>query len=191
MTAVSAGGSGGPPDRLATMLEARTIAVVGASERPASFGLNLTTEVLRSPLAPKVHLVNPQRRKVLGQRCLPSLADVPAPVDLVLLGVPDDVVPAQLAIASARGDAGAVVFGTAAGRSDDLVATAGDMALWRPGCMGFVNLAHGIRAIGYVEPDPLPVGPIAMVTHSGSVFSAMLRTHRRLEYSFAVSSGRE
>ena len=29
------------------------------------------------------------------------------------------------------------------------------------------------------------------MTHSGSVFSAMLRTHRRLEYSLAVSSGQE
>lgn len=191
MTAVSGEGRDGPGTRLATMLEARTIAVVGASERPASFGLNLTTEVLRSPSAPTVHLVHPRRRKVLGQRCLPSLADVPAPVDLVLLGVPDDVVPDQLAIASARGDAGAVVFGTAAGRSAEIAATAGDMALCGPGCMGFVNLAHGVRAIGYVEPYPLPIGPIAMVTHSGSVFSAMLRTHRRLEYAFAVSSGRE
>ena len=29
----------------------------------------------------------------------------------------------------------------------------------------------------------MPAGPIALVTHSGSVFSAMLRTHRRLDYS--------
>ncbi len=191
MIAAAGGGSDGSRARLAAMLEARTIAVVGASERSASFGLNLTTEVLRSPSAPTVHLVNPQRRKVLGYRCLPSLADVPAPVDLVLLGVPDDVVPDQLAIASARGDAGAVVFGTAAGRSADIVATAGDMALCGPGCMGFVNLSRGVRGIGYVERFPLSVGPIAMVTHSGSIFSALLRTHRRLEYSLAVSSGRE
>ena len=57
--------------------------------------------------------------------------------------------------------------------------------------MGFVNVARGVRAIGYLERDPLPAGPIALVTHSGSVFSALLRTHRRLEYSLAVSSGQE
>ena len=57
--------------------------------------------------------------------------------------------------------------------------------------MGFVNAVRGVRAIGYLERDPLPAGPIALVTHSGSVFSAMLRTHRRLEYSLAVSSGQE
>jgi acyl-CoA synthetase (NDP forming) len=173
------------------MLGARTVAVVGASERPDSFGLKLTTEVLRSPSAPTVHLVHPRRREVLGRRCLPSLADVPEPVDLVLLGVPDAVVPDQLAIASSRGDAGAVVFGTAAGQAAEVVAAAGDMALCGGGCMGFVNLTRGVRAIGYVERYPLSAGPIAMVTHSGSVFSAMLRTHRRLEFSLAVSSGQE
>ena len=60
-----------------------------------------------------------------------------------------------------------------------MVAAAGDMALVGGGCMGFVDTTTGVRAIGYLERDPLPVGPIALVTHSGSVFSAMLRTHRR------------
>ena len=57
--------------------------------------------------------------------------------------------------------------------------------------MGFVNAARGVRAIGYLERDPLPAGTIALVTHSGSMFSALLRTHRRLEYSLVVSSGQE
>ena len=65
------------------------------------------------------------------------------------------------------------------------------MALCGGGCMGFVNVATASRAIGYLERDPLPAGPVALVTHSGSAFSALLRTHRRLGYSLAVSSGQE
>jgi acyl-CoA synthetase (NDP forming) len=57
--------------------------------------------------------------------------------------------------------------------------------------MGFVNLARGLRAIGYVEPDQLPAGPVALVTHSGSVFSALLRTRRAFGFTLAVSSGQE
>jgi acyl-CoA synthetase (NDP forming) len=57
--------------------------------------------------------------------------------------------------------------------------------------MGFVNIARGLRAIGYVEPDPLPSGAVALVTHSGSVFSALLRTRRGFGFSLAVSSGQE
>jgi len=178
-------------ERLAAMLEARSIAIVGASDRPDSFGLRLTMEALRSPSAPTVHLVHPKRREVLGRTCVPSLAEIPDPVDLVLLGVPDSALTEQVALASERGDAGAVVFGTAAGLGPDVAAAADGMAVCGGGCMGFVNVARGVRAIGYLERHPLPTGPIAMVTHSGSVFSAMLRTHRRLEFSLAVSSGQE
>ena len=65
------------------------------------------------------------------------------------------------------------------------------MALCGAGCMGFVNVAHGLRAIGYVEPDPIPPGPIALVSCSGSAFSAMLRTHRHFGWTVAISSGQE
>ena len=65
------------------------------------------------------------------------------------------------------------------------------MALCGGGCMGFVNVARGLRAIGYVERDPLPSGPVALVTHSGSVFSALLRTRRHLGFSLVVSAGQE
>jgi acyl-CoA synthetase (NDP forming) len=173
------------------MLSARSVAVVGASDRPDSFGRRLTTEALRSPGIERVHLVHPTRTTVLGRPVVPSLADVPEPVDLVLCGVPDKAVAPTLALASERGDAGAVTFGLLAGLKDDVVEAAGDLALVGGGCMGFVNTIAGVRAIGYMERDPLPAGPIALVTHSGSVFSAILRTRRALGWTLAVSSGQE
>ena len=177
--------------RLRRMLEGRTVAVVGASERPDSFGWRMTTEVLRSPGIERAFLVNPRRDSVLGHPCVPSLADVPDPVDLVLLGVPDHALLDQVRTAATRGDGGAVVFGPAIDLRGEIVDAADGLEICGAGCMGFVNATHGVRAIGYLERDPLPAGPIALVTHSGSVFSAMLRTHRRLEYSLAVSSGQE
>ena len=65
------------------------------------------------------------------------------------------------------------------------------MAVCGAGCMGFVNVARGLRAIGYTEADSLPAGPVALVTHSGSVFSALLRTRRAFGFTLAVSSGQE
>jgi len=57
--------------------------------------------------------------------------------------------------------------------------------------MGFANVGFGLRALGYTEPDPLPAGPVALITHSGSVFSAMLRAKRGFGFTLAVSSGQE
>jgi acetate---CoA ligase (ADP-forming) len=262
--------AGPPPGRatgpdLTPMLEARTIALVGASPRPGAFGQRMLDEVTRSPAGPEVHLVNPRYAEIGGRPCVPSLADLPGPVDLVLLAVPDTALEQQLTLAARRGDRSAVIFGNAhedpapAGPPPDLgyptpghsatdhpatghpapahpssgswmnqttgyspsfgssiaggsgpvvpvglegsagplrerlaaIARSAGMQLCGAGCMGFVNVARGLRAIGYTEPDPLPVGPIALVTHSGSVFSMMLRTGRAIGYSLAVSSGQE
>jgi acyl-CoA synthetase (NDP forming) len=107
----------------------------------------------------------------------------------------------QLRLASARGDRSAVIYGSAfdepgaapGSRRARLatVAEEGGLAVCGAGCMGFVNVHGGLRAIGYLEPDPLPAGPIALVTHSGSAFSALLRAERRLGWTLAVSSGQE
>ncbi len=160
------------------MLEARTVALVGASPRPGSLGERMISEVTRSPSGPDVYLVNPRHQRVAGLPCHPSLADLPGPVDLVLLAVPDTAVEEQLALAARRGDRSAVLFGSAhepPGQSPGLpagqrpgqalptlrarlaaTARGAGMAVCGAGCMGFVNVVHGLRAVGYVEPDPLP-----------------------------------
>jgi acetate---CoA ligase (ADP-forming) len=184
---------------VSAMLEAQSVALVGASPRPGTFGQRMVDEVARSPARPRVHLVNPRYAEIGGRPCVPSLDDLPEPVDLVLLAVPDAALERQLTIAARRGDGSAVIFGNAHEDPapyplrDRLAAIArqAGMQLCGAGCMGFVNVARGLRAIGYTEPDPLPAGPVALVTHSGSVFSTMLRTRRAIGYSLAVSSGQE
>ena len=181
------------------MLEARSVALVGASARPGSLGARMIAEVARSPSRPRTYLVNPRYADIDGVPCLPDLAAVPEPVDLALLAVPDRALEQQLSAAARSQARSAVIFGNAfdppgrTGLRSRLAAIAGQagLALCGAGCMGFVNVARGLRAIGYVEPDPLPAGPVALVTHSGSVFSALLRTRRGFGFSLAVSSGQE
>ena len=206
-------GAGREP-ALRAMLEARSVALVGASPRPGTLGHRMVAEVARSPASPAMYLINPKYREIGGVPCHPSLAALPRPVDLVLLGVPDAALAGQVDLAARRGDRSAVIFGGAydpvpAGEpgSGEPAASPGStitlrdriaaaargagMALCGAGCMGFVNVGYGLRAIGYAEPDQLPAGPVALVTQSGSVFSAMLRTRRALGYTVAVSSGQE
>ncbi|HEX9624933.1 MAG TPA: acetate--CoA ligase family protein [Streptosporangiaceae bacterium] len=223
----------GPGDQrpaLQAMLEARSVAIVGASARPDSFGSRMLAEVGRSPARPSIYPVNPRYSEIDGARCYPSLADLPGPVDLVLLGVPDAALEQQLVLASEMGCRSGLIFGNAhenpalpepepvsndskvppmpperqqsapdAARRPGLrlrqrlaaIARSAGMELCGAGCMGFANLTYGLRAMGYLEPDPLPAGPIALVTHSGSVFSALLRTRRAIGFTLAVSSGQE
>jgi acetate---CoA ligase (ADP-forming) len=184
-------GSGRPA--LLAMLEARSVALVGASPRPGTFGRRLADEVGKSASRPRIYPVNPKYAELDGRPCYPSLAELPEPPDLALLAVPDTSLAGQLELAAERGARSAVVFGSAHEGRERVasVAIAARMELCGAGCMGFVNVSHGLRAIGYTEADPVPAGPVALVTHSGSVFSALLRARRRLGFTIAVSSGQE
>src|SRR6266851_1443776 len=200
---------------LLAMLEARSLALVGASKREGSFGARMLTEATKSAAKPVIYPVNPRYADIDGRRCYPSIADLPEPVDLVLLAVPDAALEQQLTLAADHGCRSAVIFGNAheepaPGPHDAQpgaapavtaapslrrrlasVAQSAGMELCGAGCMGFANVSHGLRVMGYVEPDPLPAGPVALVTHSGSVFSTLLRTRRGFGYTLVVSSGQE
>ncbi len=181
------------------MLEARSIALVGASARPDSLGAHMIREVGRSSSRPRTYLVNPRYSDIGGARCLPRLADLPEPVDLAVLAVPDTALEEQLAAAASANARSAIIFGSAfdppgtSGLRDRLAKTAKDagMALCGAGCMGFVNLARGLHAVGYLLPDPVPAGPVALITHSGSVFTAMLNARRGFGFTLAASPGQE
>src|SRR6185312_6441649 len=105
-------GAGQEP-ALRAMLEARSVALVGASPRPGTLGQRMVAEVARSPASPAMYLVNPKYREIGGVPCHPSLAALPRPVDLVLLGVPDAALAGQVELAARQGDRSAVIFGGA------------------------------------------------------------------------------
>lgn len=180
-------------EAVASMLGATSVAVVGASARPDSFGARMVTEALRG--SARVHLVNPRYQRIGEMACAPSLDDLDDAPDLVLLGVPDEAVVSTLESAVRIGARSAVLFGSAhaPGLREQIttLATGAGMALCGAGCMGFVNTARGVRALGYLEPDPPRSGGVSLVTHSGSAFSTLLRTRRGFGFRLAVSSGQE
>ena len=186
-------------DPLRVMLEARSVALVGASPRPGSLGNRMIAEVAKSPSSPLTYLVNPRYATIGPDKSYPGLAALPGPVDLALLAVPDAALEEQVKVCADATARSVVIFGSAFDSGDSpglreriaAIAEQAALPLCGAGCMGFVNVARGLRAIGYAEPDPLPAGPVALVTHSGSVFSALLRCRRAFGFSLAVSSGQE
>jgi acetate---CoA ligase (ADP-forming) len=185
------------------MLEARSVAVVGASARPGSFGEQLVVQLLAGGYRGAVHLVNPRYREVAGRPCHPSLAELPGPVDLAVLGVPNAALEAQLRAAAEAGIPAAVIFASCLDPEPPAaavpplaqrlrqVALAAGMAVCGGNGMGFFNLEHNLRVCGYPEPVDLPSGPVAVISHSGSVFSALLHNHRDLRFNLVVSAGME
>ncbi len=197
---------------LAALLEPRSLAVVGASARPGSFGDQLVGQLLAGGYRGTVHLVNPRYREVAGRPCHPSLADLPGPVDLAVLAVPNAALEAQLTAAAEAGIPAAAIFASCADPDPSVgqqapprtppnraslverlrsIALEAGMAVCGGNGMGFFNLEQSLRVCGYPEPADLPAGPVAVVTHSGSVFSALLHNRRGLRFNLVVSAGNE
>jgi acyl-CoA synthetase (NDP forming) len=183
------------------MLEARSVAVVGASGREGSVGRQTLVELLEGGFRGEIFPVNPRYDELLGLRCFPSLAALGRPVDLVVIAVGNAGLEDALRGAAEAGAASAVIFASAYEAPREglpplterlaRIAREHGMAVCGANCMGFVNLERNLRACGFYEPKDLEPGPIAFVSHSGSAFSAMLHNRRGLRFNLAVSAGQE
>ncbi|GAA1645734.1 CoA-binding protein [Georgenia ruanii] len=70
------------PERLAILRRTRSIAIVGASDKPSRASYFVATYLLSSTPY-RVYFVNPVAKEILGQPVYPSLADLPEAPDLV------------------------------------------------------------------------------------------------------------
>jgi acyl-CoA synthetase (NDP forming) len=183
------------------MLTAASVAVVGASSRPGSFGEMMMRQLVGGGYQGAVYPVNPGYDQVMGLKCLRSLDELPGPIDLVVLGVANERLEHLLEQAAALGTRSAAIFasgrGTAADGSTPLatrlaeIAHQAGMALCGVNGMGFLNLDHRLRICGYVEPEDAGPGPVCFLTHSGSLFTAFLHNRRSIRFNLAVSTGQE
>ena len=70
------------PERLALLREAKSIAIVGASENQARASFFVSTYLLSSSPY-DVYFINPRAKEILGHPVYPTLADLPVVPDVV------------------------------------------------------------------------------------------------------------
>ena len=95
---------------LRAMLEARSVALVGASQKPGTPGNHMVRQLTVGRFAGEAAVVNPKYEEVEGVACYPTLEEVPFVPDLVLLGVGNRMLEEQMVAAAERGARGVVVF---------------------------------------------------------------------------------
>jgi acetate---CoA ligase (ADP-forming) len=183
---------------LKSMLQARSVAVVGASVRPGSVGTEMIRQLEMGRFQGNIAPVNPKYERISDRKCFASLHDVPFDIDLALLGVPTAALEEQMFEVTKLAIPAVVIFASGHDAADSTlserlrqVALDNNLTVCGGNCMGFVNFEHGLRALAFEEPADLKPGPIAWITHSGSAFSALLHNRRGLRFSVAVSAGAE
>jgi acyl-CoA synthetase (NDP forming) len=186
---------------LRAMLEARSVAVVGASAQPGSFGAELLRQLRTGGFDGAIYPVNPRYAEIDGLACLGSIEQVPEPVDLAILGVGNVALETTLRSAGRAGARAAVICASGHAAEGEqgpplpervqAIAHEYGMAVCGGNGMGFINLERNLRATGYSQDRGLVAGPVTFLTQSGSSFSALLRNSRGIRFNLAVSGGDE
>ncbi len=189
-----------PGHRLDPLLQPRSIAFIGASERPDTPGSTMILSATADGYDGRLYPVNPKRSVVHGLACYPDLASLPERVDHVVIGTADAAAEAGLRAAIDHGARAATIFSGCdmSGSGDPhlldrltAIAREAGIAVCGPNTMGILNPRIGLRVSGFPSSVSLRPGAAALITQSGSVFSALAFNDQRLKYSLCVSSGRE
>ena len=186
---------------VAGLLTPRTVAVLGASDRPGVLGSAVLSHLLAGGFTGAVYPVSPHAHAVQGVRAYPQVSDIPDQVDLAVLAVPAAAVSAGVAACRRQGVRGLIVMtggfadagsgGAAAQRRLVADARAGGMRVVGPNCLGVVNTDPAVRLNATLAPVLPPAGRVGFFCQSGALGIAILAdaAARGLGLSSFVSAG--
>jgi acyl-CoA synthetase (NDP forming) len=175
------------------------VAVVGATDRPGSYGDTVLRNLERAGFPGPVWGVHPTRASVHGRECVPSPADLPEPVDAVVFAIPAAKVPASLSEAAERGCRGAVVFSAGFGEAPgggslerELagVAERAGIPLCGPNGNGVIAVTARAPLWGDSVPELRP-GAVAVITQSGNLAVNAIGSRRGIDFHTLVSTGNQ
>lgn len=187
---------------LSPLLDPGSIAIVGASPRPGSFGGNVLANLVRH-YSGRILPVNPQYDAIGELPCHRGLANLPQRPDCVGIAVPGARVEGVLREAAGLGIPSAIVFSSGfaeTGTPDGIamqrriagVAAETGLRILGPNCTGIVTVRSGAACniLPSVRDLPMVPGGIGLVGQSGAlgyvVFQAM---HRGVGFSRLISTG--
>ncbi len=160
----------------------KTVAVVGATERPGSIGRKVLWALLSSPFGGTVFPVNPQKAAVMGIKAYPSVAAVPDQVDLAVIVTPAPTVPGIIGECVEAGVKAAIII-TAGFREYGPEGMALEQQILEkirgtqlrvvgPNCVGVMNPLTGLNATwSHYIARP---GNVAFISQSGALCTAIL-----------------
>jgi acyl-CoA synthetase (NDP forming) len=183
------------------LLRPASIAVVGASERPESVGLQTMENLLTGGFEGHLYAVNPGYDSICGIPCYPNLESLPEIVEHVVLAVGDPRIENALDEVITHGARAATMMSSLVLEDDEepflrerintKIKSSGLLVCGANG-MGFYNCADGVWVCGFdTRQNHLRGGNVTLISHSGSGMSGIIDCEERIDFNLAVSTGQE
>ncbi len=186
---------------IATFVNARSVAVIGASRRSDTIGALLVRNLVLGDYAGRVYVVNPAADAVAGMPAYPTVGDIPGDVDVAIVAVPAEAVQDVVLDCAAKGVHGLIVISSGFAETGEegrkrqrkLVGLARSygLRLIGPNCLGVINTASDVSLNASLAPIMPPRGRAGFFCQSGALGSAILEKvrGRGLGLSTFVSAG--
>ena len=202
-----------PTDKLDRLLEPRSIAVLGVSADEMNFGRIILQNVLACGFPhDRLHIVKPGGGEIDGVPCVPSIAALPAPVDLLVIAASARQLPAIVDEAVASGIVQSAIMipgGVGETEGSGEIATAVRAAIARgrqtpgggpvflgPNSLGAISRPGGYDTL-FIPQSRLdkrwtaPGRRVALVSQSGAFIVSRMSNLEVLDPKIAISLGNQ
>jgi acetyltransferase len=175
------------------LFDPASVAVIGASTRAGSVGHTVWRNVRSGGFAGPLWPVNSRHAQVQGDKAYARVADLPGAPALAVICTPPATVPGLIAELGERGTRAAIVMtaGLTADERRAMLDTARKYVLrvLGPNCLGL--LSPPVKLNASFAPSDIGAGPLAFVSQSGALATAMLdwARARGIGFSRVVSLG--
>ena len=183
------------------VLNARSVAVVGASKVPTKRGYQTIRTLLDERYEGAIYPVNPKEPSIMGLKCYTAVSEIPGEVDVALIATPARTVPAVLEDCGKKGVKGAIILATGFGETGakgkslegEVLKVAGrhNIRLIGPNTSGMINLKDNLNLVGLKHS---PKGDIALLTQSGNMALTLIteaKLQSRKGFTYYVGVGNE
>ncbi|MDY0072932.1 MAG: bifunctional acetate--CoA ligase family protein/GNAT family N-acetyltransferase [Thauera sp.] len=167
---------------LTPLLEPRSVAVIGASEKAGSLGDVLMRNMLTAGYKGKFFAVNPKHEQVHGIACFKTVEEVPQRLDLVVIALRAEKTPAIIEACGRAGVKAAVILSSGYAESGPRgallerqvvdAARRHRIRLLGPNCLGIMRPQLGLNAT-FAHAGAIK-GSIGLISQSGALCSAIL-----------------
>ncbi len=172
----------------------RTVAVIGASEKPGSVGRTIVWNLISNPFGGTVFPVNPKRSSILGIKAYPNIGAIREEIDLAVIATPAPTVPDIIAECVEVGVRGAIIIsagfkergpeGAALEQQILQEAREGNMRIIGPNCLGVMSPLSGLNAT-FAGAMARP-GSVAFISQSGALCTSVLDWSFRENVGFSA-----
>ncbi len=198
---------------LTPLFRPRSLALIGASDDPTKIRGKILAQIVKGAYPGRIFPIHPTAKTIQGLPAFAAIGDAPGPIDLALIAIPAESVPATLAQCAAAGVRSALVFssgfaeeegGANRALQDRVRAIARDsgMAVAGPNSVGMLDLAAPLAAtfspaIDFAALPGLRADParrrIGIISQSGGLGFALFNRglKRNLAFGTVINTGNE